>query len=401
MLLFKDAVPDRRLVQYNDGRCWDLFYGVWTCCNFYCCTGTNENNEEMSTNSYYSFPYRLLVYKGDILNINGASTIRQLASILSRWDTVIINESYHDTTSSNYSQVKALIKQVKSFNPNSKFLGSIDVSSYVSTPDTAKGIIQDFAMLGCSGIVFENCGYNNSVTRALMNELVEYAHLYYLYVIAQCDNPDDIFSGANRQIGYYQGDGFIIYNFVFDNGLISAESTQKTLLDKLISYRENFADNNQYLSIYGSGTIDYSMYDSLELQDRLRSLEAFAAIFSLNGYGLQDLNNFVTGGDVEFFNFMPDYPYFYTNYVEYEYSSSSKTYSRTQFNKTITVAYDEPNVPVHHVDEYKFNIRPVPATATSAGALNDVAIDQMFYYICIKSGTEGNAQWLRVPIMHW
>jgi len=398
MLLFKDAVPERRLIQYNDGRCWDSYYNTWTCCNIYCCLGTSENNEMGLSN--YSFPYRLLVYKGDILNINGATSIRRLATILSRWDTVVINELYHDETQPSFNQLRDLIHETSRYNPNSRFLGSVDIgASYFNTP-LLKDIIADFAQMGCRGIVFENCGYNDNITRDIMNELVEYAHLYNMFVLANCNEPDDIFSGSNRVIGHYSGDGFIVYDFVFDNNILTAESAQKTKLDKLVSYREDFANNNQYLSIYGSGTVDFSIYDDLELEDKLRFVEAFAAIFSLNGYGLQDLNNFVTNHDVIYFNFMPDYPYLYTNYIEYEYDSTVQKYKRTQFNKTVTVYYD-PSNPLYEIDEYKFNIRPVPATPTSAGSVNDVAYDEMFYYICIKSGTEGNAQWLRVPIMSW
>jgi hypothetical protein len=42
-----------------------------------------------------------------------------------------------------------------------------------------------------------------------------------------------------------------------------------------------------------------------------------------------------------------------------------------------------------------------PAAMTSAGTAHQFAYDDEYFYLCVQTGTEGNALWLRAPLTEW
>ncbi len=146
-------------------------------------------------------PKKLLIYYGFPSMINGATSLTQAANEFQKYDYVIwpdnienavINPIETPKTESIYSLLDTAATKV---------FGYVSLSMKNSGPKLSQSAIQQkldgIANFGLYGVLFDECGYTDTVSRARLDSAVKHAHLKKLKVMANTLNPHEVFSNAN------------------------------------------------------------------------------------------------------------------------------------------------------------------------------------------------------------
>jgi hypothetical protein len=183
-------------------------------------------------------PKPLLIYYGFPAKINGLTTAQEAATEFSRYAYVVWPDQIED-----YSKNPAEAPKAKTIldliNPATKVYGYVSLSQKIPTPLTEAQIFQRLdaiSAFGFKGVLFDECGYVDGVSRSRMTNAVQYAHTKNLVVLANTlystclfqnaynpvYNPTQIPSALGSQDGYLFESHVIIngnyFRFAGENG---------------------------------------------------------------------------------------------------------------------------------------------------------------------------------------
>lgn len=145
-------------------------------------------------------PKPLLIYYGFPSKINNAATLQAAAATFSQyryvvWPDEMENSVVNPTETPKNKQIFDLI------NPQTtKVFGYISISmkngSQKLSQSKIRAKIDLIYNFGVRGILFDECGYTDNVSRSRLDSAVRYAHLKQMAVIANTLYPQELYSNA-------------------------------------------------------------------------------------------------------------------------------------------------------------------------------------------------------------
>jgi hypothetical protein len=153
-----------------------------------------------STSMSQTTPKSLLIYYGFPSKINSVGTLQAAADTFSRyryvvWPDNMENAIINPTETPKNKQIFNLINS-----NTTKVFGYISLSMKTGGPKLSQNAIRAKIDLiytfGVRGILFDECGYQDDVSRARVDSSVRYAHSKQMSIIANTIYPQEIFSNA-------------------------------------------------------------------------------------------------------------------------------------------------------------------------------------------------------------
>lgn len=231
-----------------------------------------------------------LLYMGAPETFNEAPTIEKAISEYARFDHVVLASNADRIDSPSHAPARQIIKGLKE-NRDIKVYGYIDAG--VSTANLSISEIQikiqSWKDMGVYGIYCGNFGFENQVSRARQNQILESIHQHGFPAILQAQNPEEVFSDAHHVImnpdwtapKIKVGDTYHFDRFAVDTSTAekytSFDATISTL-GKLYGYRKNLG-----IKIFGTPLIQSDIPQE-QGQDFYEYAHMMALLGSLDGF---------------------------------------------------------------------------------------------------------------------
>jgi hypothetical protein len=245
--------------------------------------------------------HRLLIYYGTPQGINGLWDSDSAAAVFSSYDYVVFGDGLELPADGNYATTKATLARTRAINPNIQMYGYIDlgVTTQNQTIATIKSKAIQWQALGVAGIFLDDSGYDFHVSRARQNLAVDIVHGLGLSVTMNAWNVDDALgsavdatynpTGAAPHLG--SSDCYLLESWVVNTSAYSSASgwetmsDVKTRADAATAYRKTLG-----VKIMANGQDDWNATSAATEAAYFAVLEAWAAIYSIDGYGLETLS---------------------------------------------------------------------------------------------------------------
>lgn len=249
-----------------------------------------------------SAPRKLCLYYSVPEAVNGLYDIEYAISLFGTFDQVVLGTGLELIANTYHASTVELIARL----PWVQFFGYLDVSvTYANyTPAEMRTRIDAWAAMGCKGMFYDVAGFAYEVTRARLNDVVQYAHGRGMSVCANDFDPDAILgnaidpaynpSGTPTALG--PGDYYLLESWVHNstayttNGGWALISDIKGRAEKCVAYRSDLG-----VKLWCANIIDWSTHTAAEVDNVWSVVEAFALAYAIDAYALGPPDYSATG----------------------------------------------------------------------------------------------------------
>lgn len=294
--------------------------------------------------------FRLLVFYGTPMGINGLWDIEQAAQEFTYWDYIVLGDGYEDPGHGEYSNTVDIISKIKDAKPHTRIFGYVGVG--VTTGNLSEAQMQtkidNWETAGATDIFLDEMGYDFEVSRSRQNNIIDYVHSKEMNAMINAWDPDDVFSSAveatynpsgtatTAQSGdLYMSEHFIVntYEYSSNNGY-KTQYEFKTKEDKVINYTKTLGILPVAIDIVENS------YSKAEREKYWEVAQAFSLIYGKKAYGLQmyEFSANAPGTDIAYKETFVDKDYFkdfYTTHVNYFLDGAWETWRRTQSGRVV------------------------------------------------------------------
>ncbi|HLO11226.1 MAG TPA: hypothetical protein VK190_03095 [Pseudoneobacillus sp.] len=179
------------------------------------------------------------IYYGDPKTINNLNNLQRAIDYYASFDYVIIDQTALDDVEPRATTAFAVIN-----GSSNSFIGKVDIS--LTDPIKIKEKIYAWSQVNAAGVYFNKFDYTY-IDRATQNMLIEYAHNLNLSIVIS-GNQSQIFDtdyveGKNNYvplIGLNKLDTYLIDNFAYNGTSFEDLGAEKSRMDALIEYKNQF-----------------------------------------------------------------------------------------------------------------------------------------------------------------
>lgn len=184
----------------------------------------------------------LAIYYAWPSSVNLIYTIPGAAAEFSAYDIAVLGAGLENPVHGDHANTKAIINA-----STAKFYGYVDAVASTSTIQTA---IDRWSTMGgsvsmCTGIFFDQFGFDYGLTRTKQNTIVDYAHSKNMKVFVNAWNPDDVFlrsSGKDHRLTS-GSDWYLAESHYVLNGNWQSVADWESKSDKMASYKTSSGVN--------------------------------------------------------------------------------------------------------------------------------------------------------------
>ncbi|MFE6745954.1 hypothetical protein ACFVGM_08895 [Kitasatospora purpeofusca] len=252
-------------------------------------------------------PHRLLVFYAPPISITtvgvpvGPNTVEHSALILTGWDHVVLGAGLQDQASPHHASTTAIIQRMRALNPRTRVYGYIDLgmvgaSAHGYSMTTLKSMVDEWFATGAHGIFLDQAGYAYQVTRARLNELLDYVHTKSdtSGAIVNDFDADSVMgatvdpamnpSGAVTHMG--PRDAYLLESWAantdpavgYTDGYNSAAEIKRRG-DLAAAYRAGLG-----VQLFTANIVEYERLDAATSEGYFKTVEALAMIYALDAY---------------------------------------------------------------------------------------------------------------------
>jgi len=239
---------------------------------------------------------------------NGKYDDNYAASILCRYDDVVLGSGLEDPGNAYHASTQTIIQKVGEISPTTVTWGYIDAG--VTTGNiplsTLQTQIDQWIAMGIGGIFVDTFGYDYQVPRSRQNSILSYIHSKGVGAIINVWNADDALSSAVDATYNPSGvatvaganDVLLLESWVCNSDSYSSPyyatiSDIKTRGDKAVAYR-----NNLGIRIFSVNIMLHTGTSESTLEEYRAISEGLARAWRLDGAGLACSNYASTGTDI-------------------------------------------------------------------------------------------------------
>jgi hypothetical protein len=293
--------------------------------------------------------HRFLIYYGTPQGVNGLWSTNAAAAVFANYDTVVFGDGLEDPANVNHATTAAVISAMKTLKPAIKIYGYVDLgvtTQNLSIPTITTKISQ-WHTTGATGIFFDDAGYDFHTLRSRQNQAIDAAHTASMQVIENAftaadalgSSVDVTYNPAGTATHLTTGDGYLLESWVVNSAAYSGAGGWETVLD--IKTRGDAAQTYRAslgIKVYAEGSADWTTVSASTQALYFSTLQALAAIYSWDGYGL---NTYQFSAAVPNQDIVKTQPYStafnaaYSPGASFTYTSGTQTFTRA----TITVVY--------------------------------------------------------------
>lgn len=222
-------------------------------------------------------PKSLLIYYSWPSEINGTYSVDGAAAEMGQYDYVVLGDGLEKTSHSDHDNTAKIIAHADM--AATMVFGYIDLGVSTQNLDISeiKTSVDEWAMMGVTGIFFDDFGYDYGTTRERQNEAVEYVHDIGLSVIANAWKPDDVFNstvvaksnptGLATQLA--SNDFYLFESLQISEGAYVSETTWQSKADTLKTYQDTLGfkilavTTNDSANAYDQDKFYYAWYAGL------------------------------------------------------------------------------------------------------------------------------------------
>lgn len=245
---------------------------------------------------------RLCLFYAPPEAVNGLYDIEYAVGLFGTYDLVVLGTGLEQTANAYHASTGVLIARA----PWVDFFGYLDVSVTYSnfSPAQMRARVDAWAAMGCRGMFYDVAGYAYGVSRARLNDIVQYAHTKGMAVCANDFDPDAILGNAidttynptGTPTALGPDDAYLLESFVYNsvaytaNGGWALISDIKTRAEKTVAYR-----NTLGVHLWAANVIDWSTHDTATVDQVWSVAEAFALAYGLDAYAIGPPDYSATG----------------------------------------------------------------------------------------------------------
>lgn len=249
----------------------------------------------------------LLIFYAPPNIINGLYDNDYAASVLSRYDDVVLGTGLEDPGNPYYASTLAIIQKLNELSPNTVVWGYINpgVTTGNLPLSTLYSQIDQWAVIGAKGIFMDVFGYDYQVSRSRQNSLIDYVHSKGYGSILNTWNSDDALSSEidatyNPTGTPTSADGrdvLLLESWVCNSDAYASPyyaiiSDIKTRADKARAYRDSLG-----LRIFAANILNHTSAGETAITKYQAVSEGMARIFRLDGTALAASSYASTGPD--------------------------------------------------------------------------------------------------------
>jgi len=186
----------------------------------------NQDYRKKAAGSTVNIPKRLAIFHGYVTELQGS---------FSNFDVIVMPNGGQDSEDADYTKIKNTIPGLLSV--GKEVFGYLDLglTSQKLTSVEAQAIVEGWRVMGVTGIMLDNAGYDFGVTRTRQKELVDYIHGRGLKVMIESTEPDDVFASLPA-LTFNVGDYYLS-----EDWLVGGDKYQNIVAwglkaDKLVKY---------------------------------------------------------------------------------------------------------------------------------------------------------------------
>ncbi|MEM7532294.1 MAG: DUF4832 domain-containing protein [Chloroflexota bacterium] len=154
--------------------------------------GPAESNLSQPEPTGIQAPQRMAFYYGWPSLVNSAGgDVNTAAATFGQFEIVVLGDGIQDTGHGDHANTTAIIAQLAT-QPSGHVVEVFGYADMRSDVVTAKQVVDDWAVMGVTGIFWNYADYAGDVDRTKQNELIDYTHNKGLRVMVRSWNPDDV-----------------------------------------------------------------------------------------------------------------------------------------------------------------------------------------------------------------
>lgn len=331
---------------------------------------------------------RLCIYYGAPQGVNGLWVTEAAAQTFAAYDYVVFGDLVEDPAGANYATSIAVIARMKQLNPAIRIFGYIDLGVAPSPPAqnnsmaTIQQRVGQWSVAGATDIFFDDAGYDFQVSRARQNAAVDAAHTAQMgavlnaWVVADAlgsavdatYNPSGIPPHMDTRDCYLLESWIAASVDYAGNGGWEDVYAIKVRADAAVGFRAALG-----VKILASATADWSVVTSATALRYFQALEAMAAIYSLDGYGLDTYQFGASAPNANVIHHQPYSPYYgqcFLPAAQYEIDGGWTTFSRLDIGLNVLLT---PLPPVISWASLPATYRPLTSADLPASAMRVIA----------------------------
>lgn len=289
--------------------------------------------------------YRLLVYYGTPEGVNNLWNPEKAAKVFSQYDYIVFGDELEFPDNVHNASTMEVVQNVLRLKPTTKIFGYVDlgVTTVNLSMTEIKKRIDQWKDAGVNGIFLDDAGYDYRVSRARLNEAVNYTHKAGMPVFINAWRPSEVMSRTVHKVYNPKGektsigskDYYLLEDFLQPTDITNAKAPSaftksfRSKMDEVLYYRT--AIGVKLLSV---STIDYEAFSTNAVRKFFRMNEATAAVFSLDGYGIAPVDYSAAKNSedvVREFPYIKNYMDYYEQKLNYKAKADNKDFSSRSF----------------------------------------------------------------------
>jgi len=283
--------------------------------------------------------FKLLIFYGIPIAINGAWSVPLAAMEFSFWDHIILGAGLEDPLHAEHTNTTNIITELKKIKSNIKIYGYIDVGVITDNHSQAEMETKtdNWLAMGATDIFLDDMGYDFQVSRSRQNAIINYIHSKGAKAFVNAWNPDDLFSSSvnatynvsGEATAAQAGDIYLSESFIYNsssyvgNDGFALQYNFKDKEDKVINYTKTLGIHAAAVDLY-SGAFNY--------EDHSKITVVASLLMGKKMFGFMKEDYSASNSIVEYFEYFPEeiYKKVYTENVNYKLDGNWTQYERKQ-----------------------------------------------------------------------
>lgn len=147
----------------------------------------------------YLKPESMLIYYGHLnafnsnVNTNNGWDNQLVSKEFSKYNILVFGNTVASPAHPDYANAQIIVARIKQLNPATQIFGYVDAAEPTTTQAEFEADVDDWVVLGATGVFMDRAGYDFGTDRAGFNARVNYVHDEGLNVIANCWNQDNVY----------------------------------------------------------------------------------------------------------------------------------------------------------------------------------------------------------------